>query len=292
MAAEAGTAGTVIGPEGRCVHGVAVAPPVATGQPTEPAVPRSHAPLFVRKAGAGPPVVLVHGGLPARHAWARQQELAARWSLMIPSRRGFSPSPPAPRQDFLVDAEDMAALVAGIPDGAHFVGFSYGGLGMCVAAGLQPSRVRSLTLIEVPLWSAAGADESVRRLAEVADRFAEGHRDAPTEREFLAVAGLDRQCLDTRDDDMRQAIELARNFRSPGEASPRFGRIVEAGIPVLVVSGGHAPAIEVVCDAVAARTGAQRICVTGAGHAVQRAPGFNPVLEAFLTAAEHRASHL
>ncbi|OLE26871.1 MAG: hypothetical protein AUG49_07090 [Catenulispora sp. 13_1_20CM_3_70_7] len=244
--------------------------------------------MSVRRLGNGPPVLLVHGGLPARHTWAGQQELEAGWSLVIPSRRGFSPSPAAPCQDFLVDAADLAELVGDIPGGAHIVGFSYGGLGTCVAAGRRPSQVRSLTLIEVPLWRAAGADESVRRAADVADRFARGDRDAPTEREFFAMAGIDQRCLDAGDADLHEALELARGFRSPWEADPRLDRIAEAGIPVLVASGGHDPAIEVVCDAVAARTGAQRARMTGAGHAVQRAPGFNPMLDAFLTAAEHR----
>ncbi|MFJ9363734.1 alpha/beta fold hydrolase [Nocardia sp. NPDC101769] len=254
------------------------------GRPAEPVT----APLFVDRSGTGPPVVLVHGGLPARQSWARQRELSAAWSLLIPSRRGFSPSPAAHRQDFLVDADDLARLIENVPGGAHLVGFSYGGLGMCVAAGRRPVQVRSLTLIEVPLWTAARADASVRGLAALADRFATGAHDARTDREFFAMAGIDRKLLEAADDDLRQAIRLARDFRSPSEANPRFDRIVEARIPALVVSGDHNPAIEVLCDAIATRIGGRRVRLPGAGHAVQRAPGFNAVLETFLTAAEHR----
>ncbi|WP_309230802.1 alpha/beta fold hydrolase [Nocardia sp. SYP-A9097] len=234
--------------------------------------------------------MLVHGGLPARRSWTRQQELEARWSLLIPSRRGFAPSPAAPRQDFLVDADDLVQCIENIDGGAHLVGFSYGGLGMCIAAGRRPSRVRSLTLIEVPLWTAARSDDSVRRLAAVADRFTAGESDAATEREFFAMAGIDRRILEAENDDLAQALELAHNLRSPWEASPRFDRIVEAAIPALIVSGNHTPAIEVLCDAVAARMGGQRVRLSGAGHAVQRVPGFNAVLEEFLTAAE-RSPH-
>lgn len=248
----------------------------------------SSAPLFTRRSGTGPPVVLVHGGLPARVTWACQRELEARWSLIVPSRRGFSPSPAAPWQDFLADADDLAELIAEVPGGVHLVGFSYGGLGVCIAAERLPHRVRSLTLIEVPLWIAAEEDVSVRALAALADRFAANADDAQAEREFMALAGVDRKMLAGEEDDVRQAIELGRKLRSPWEAKLRFDAITEASIPTLVVSGDHHVALERLCDAIATRLGAQRARVSGAGHAVQRAPGFNTMLEKFLTAAERR----
>jgi pimeloyl-ACP methyl ester carboxylesterase len=249
---------------------------------------RSATPLFTRRSGTGPPVVLVHGGLPARVTWECQSELEARWLLIVPSRRGFPPSPAAPWQDFLADADDLTELIAEVPGGAHLVGFSYGGLGALVAAERLPQRVRSLTLIEAPLWSAAEEDDSVQELVALADRFAASADDAQAESEFLAVAGVDRQLLAGEDDDVRQAIELARRLRSPHEAQPRFDAIAETGMPVLVVSGDHHPGIERLCDAVADRLGAQRARLRGAGHAAQRAAGFNTVLETFLTAAEAR----
>jgi pimeloyl-ACP methyl ester carboxylesterase len=246
----------------------------------------SSAPLFNRRSGTGPPVVLVHGGLPARVTWDRQGVLEPHWLLIVPSRRGFSPSPAAPWQDFLADADDLVELIADVPGGVHLVGFSYGGLGVCIAAERLPHRVRSLTLIEVPLWTAAGEDESVRELADLADRFAASPEDAQAEREFLALASVDRKMLAREEDDVRQAVELGRKLRSPREAKPRFDAVTEACIPTLVVSGDHHIAMERLCDAVATRLGARRVRLRGAGHAVQRAPGFNTMLEAFLTAAE------
>ncbi|WP_051407231.1 alpha/beta fold hydrolase [Nocardia sp. CNY236] len=244
--------------------------------------------LHVRTLGTGPPLMLVHGGLPPRWTWAHQLELETDWQLMIPSRRGFFPSPVAPSQDLLVDADDLEELLAQVSGGAHLVGFSYGGLGMCIAATRLPPQVRSLTLIEVPLWTASGGDESVQQLAAVAEHFARGVHDARTEQEFYTMAGIDSTILGSTDAEIHQAMALARKFRSPWEANPRFDRIVEAGIPVLVVSGDHNPAMEVVCDAVAHRLCGGRACLPGAGHAVQRAPVFNGVLTAFLTAAERR----
>nr|WP_275106959.1 alpha/beta fold hydrolase [Nocardia arthritidis] len=254
--------------------------------PGKPSDPRD-SPLFVRRSGTGPALVLVHGGFPAELTWTRQRELEARWSLIVPSRRGFSPSPAAPWQDFLVDADDLAELIEEIPGGAHLVGLSYGGFGACLVTERLPHRIRSLTLVEVPLWTAAAQDRSVREFAALAGRFAASADDEQAEREFLALAGMDRQALAGKGDAIRQALELARKHRSPWEANPRFEAIVEAGIPTLVVSGDHHPAAERMCDAVAARLGAQRARVPGAGHAVPRAPGFNTMLETFLTAAEH-----
>jgi pimeloyl-ACP methyl ester carboxylesterase len=130
----------------------------------------------------------------------------------------------------------------------------------------------------------------VRELADLADRFAACPEDAQAEREFLALASVDRKMLAREEDDVRQAVELGRKLRSPREAKPRFDAVTEACIPTLVVSGDHHIAMERLCDAVATRLGARRVRLRGAGHAVQRAPGFNTMLEAFLTAAErHRA---
>ncbi|MFI9400739.1 alpha/beta fold hydrolase [Nocardia sp. NPDC052316] len=243
-------------------------------------------PLFVHRSGTGPPVVLVHGGLPARVTWARQQELAARWSLIMPSRRGYAPNPATPRQDFLADADDLTELIAERPDGVHLVGFSYGGLGASIAAGRLPHLVRSLTLIEVPLFVAAEDDESVRELAALADRFAADADDVQAEREFYAMAGVARKMPVEEEEDIRRAMRLWRNLRSPREAKPRFDAIVEAHVPTLVASGEHNTGLERLCDAIATRLGAQRAKVPGAGHAVARAPGFNTILESFLTAAQ------
>ncbi|WP_433654458.1 alpha/beta fold hydrolase [Nocardia sp. CA-128927] len=248
-------------------------------------------PLAIQKSGTGPPIVLVHGGMPAPMTWAAQRDLEANWSLIVPNRRGFSPSPAAPWQDFLADADDLTALIEEIPGGVHLIGFSYGGLGAIIAAERLPHLVRSLTLIEAPLWNAAEDDEVVRELALLSDRFAESADDEEAEKEFFAVAGVDPKMLADVGDDVREAMDMGRKLRSPREAKPRFETITEAGVPTLVFSGDHHPALERVCDAIAARLDAQRAHLPGAGHAVQHAPGFNTMLETFLTAAEQSRSN-
>jgi pimeloyl-ACP methyl ester carboxylesterase len=48
--------------------------------------------LHVREIGEGPRVVLVHGAmLNAARTWSAQEDLAERWRLVLPDRRGFAP---------------------------------------------------------------------------------------------------------------------------------------------------------------------------------------------------------
>jgi hypothetical protein len=49
-----------------------------------------------------------------------------------------------------------------------------------------------------------------------------------------------------------------------------------------VASGGHAPALERICDALATELRAERLIAPGAGHFVAAAPGFADQLEEFL----------
>ncbi|MGA8218035.1 MAG: alpha/beta fold hydrolase [Solirubrobacterales bacterium] len=236
--------------------------------------------IAVERFGSGPAVLFLHGGVGPELTWDRQMELAQRWSLIIPIRRGFPRSAPARRQDFEADAEDVARLLT---KRTHLVGFSYGGLGVTLAAERDPRVVRSLTLIETPLYLAAPGHPAVREIAEAGDAFLSGQADELTEREFLAKAGIEPPASSGRTaEQIREAIDAARGGRSPSEARPDLDGLARAGIPVMVVSGGHHDGIEALCDGLAERLGARREIVSGAGHAVPRATGFNDVLEDFL----------
>jgi pimeloyl-ACP methyl ester carboxylesterase len=168
-------------------------------------------------------------------------------------------------------------------DGAHLVGFSYGGVGTAILAARDPARVTSLTLIESPIYSAAPDHPAVLELARAGDAFLSGKADERTEREFLINAGIDPDATSGRNRELiRQAIDSARGGRSPSEAHVDLDSIKAASVPAMVVSGGHHEAIEAVCDGLADRLDARRETVRGAGHAVPRAPGFNEILEGFL----------
>src|SRR3954447_10217300 len=102
--------------------------------------------LAVERLGGGPPVLFIHGDIVGPSlTWRKQRELAERWSLIIPSRPGFSETPPLEHNDFEVEAPMFAELLG---DGAHLVGHSYGAVIALLAAAERPEAVRSLTVSE------------------------------------------------------------------------------------------------------------------------------------------------
>jgi pimeloyl-ACP methyl ester carboxylesterase len=235
------------------------------------------------RKGEGPEVLLVHGGASPETTWGALAPLRARWRLALVYRRGYPPSPPPAegRQDFEVDAADVASLLDARP---HIVAHSYGGLGTLIAATVRPAGVRSLTLIEPPLYHLVPGDPEVARLERMGDAvLIHGlEADAATLREFLRLAGGPELDDGPLPDEVARAARRAHGSRLPGEARPALKVIRDAGIPSLVVSGGHAPALERICDALSTVLDAQRLVAPGAGHFVAAAPGFTDRLHEFL----------
>ena len=221
-----------------------------------------------------------------RTTWDALAPLGARWTLALAYRRGYPPSPPPPagRQDFEVDAADLASL---LDEPVHLVAHSYGVLGTLIAAAGTPACVRSLTLIEPPLYYLAPGDHEVARLEQMGNAFLVDGLDADpaTLREFLHLAGAPDVDDGPLPDDVARGVRRARGARLPTEARPALASLRDAGMPVLVASGGHAVGLERICDALAAALSAERVVSPGAGHFVAAAPGFVAVLERFLLSA-------
>jgi pimeloyl-ACP methyl ester carboxylesterase len=237
--------------------------------------------IAVISEGSGPEVLLVHGGASPATTWSGLEPLSSRWTLKLVHRRGYPPSPPAPegRQDFEVDAADLAPLLDSRP---HVVAHSYGGVGASIAAARRPAQVRSLTLIEPALFLDL-EDPEVARVRRNAEEVMTHGLDADPVmlREFLQGAGapVDDGPLS---DDVKRGVHRAHGIRSPLEARPAFDVLRDAGVPALVASGGHSPAMERAGDALAAALAATRLAAPGAGHFVAAAPGFADRLEEFL----------
>jgi pimeloyl-ACP methyl ester carboxylesterase len=239
--------------------------------------------LAVIREGEGPEVLLVHGGASPETTWGALAPLSARWTLARVHRRGYPPSPPPPegRQDFEVDAADLAPLLDARP---HVVAHSYGVLGTLLAATRAPAQVRSLTLIEPPLYHVVPDDPEVARLERIGNAvLTDGlETDAATLREFLRLAGAPGVDDGPLPDDVARGVRRAHGGRLPGEARPALELVRDAGIPSLVASGGHAPALERICDALSTALDGQRLVAPGAGHFVAAAPGFVDRLDEFL----------
>jgi pimeloyl-ACP methyl ester carboxylesterase len=249
-----------------------------------PRVVSSATDITVTREGHGPELLLVHGGASPRATWRALMPLAERWTLVLPHRRGYPPSPPGDH-DFDLDAVDLIPLLA---SGPHVLAHSYGVLGALIAATESPGTVRSLTLIEPPLFSIARGDPEVdafeRMSNAVLTHGLEG--DPATLRDFLQVAGAPEVPDGPLPAKLAHTIHRAHGARLPGEARTPLRVLRDAAIPSLVASGGHSGAIERICDALASELRAERLVVAGAGHFVQRTEAFAERPTRHLAAAE------
>jgi pimeloyl-ACP methyl ester carboxylesterase len=241
--------------------------------------------IAVIREGEGPEILLVHGGASPRATWDALAPLKARWTLGFAHRRGYPPSPPAPsdRQDFDVDAVDLLPLLDPRP---HLVAHSYGVLGTLIAASQRPDRVRSLTLIEPPLYMVSD-DSEVARLERMGDEVLTRGltADPATLREFLRLAGAPEVTEGPLPEEVADGVRRAHGNRLPGEARPDLDVLREAGIPSLIVSGNHSAGLERICDDLASTLDGERLIAPGAGHFVAAAPGFSDRFEQFLVSA-------
>jgi pimeloyl-ACP methyl ester carboxylesterase len=235
-----------------------------------------------------PRLLFVHGSVVnADLTWSAQKPLADRFEIVAPNRRGFPPGPEVERVDFEDEAVWLQQFMA--PE-THLVGHSYGGVIALLAAARRPLLLRSLTVIEPPAFGVArgipAADEFMARIEEL---WTNGPRD-PGEflRGFLSIVGSSVPLGDFTPELLQGARTLMVE-RSPAEAVIPLEELARAPFPKLVVSGGHSPAFEALCDLLEERLGAERAVLPGAGHSVQRlgAP-FNELLASFVERAEHR----
>jgi pimeloyl-ACP methyl ester carboxylesterase len=244
--------------------------------------------LSVERLGSGPPILFVHGDIVgAPLTWRKQRELAERWSLIIPSRPGFGESPPLERNDFEVEAPMFAELLG---DGAHLVGHSYGAVIALLAAAERPQAVRSLTVSEPGSLRVAEGTPVVDEMIANGELLFSHASEIPSEdflRMFRGGAGSAYDTPEQLPKELMRGVELLKRERPSWEAEIPLEQLAAADFPVLVVSGGHSPAFEAVCDALADGLDAERAVITGRGHTVPStgAP-YNRRLESFLAAAE------
>lgn len=240
--------------------------------------------------------MLVHGSFGwAEGTFASQSALAADHALVLVERRGTACGRPAPRADFEVDRDDLLSLLS---EPAHLVGHSYGAIGCLLAASEAPDQVRSLTLVEPPLYQAAIDHPAVRRLLpELSAVYA-----LPTEVEDAAVWPAFRRALGFDDAPVSphaawtEAVRSARNERPPWEARLPSRDWSQVPFPRWVVSGdwANAPAraraqggaaLIAVADALAPQIGAIRHVIPGAGHNPFSRAGTNDLLRRIFASA-------
>lgn len=242
--------------------------------------------LHVERLGQGPPVVLVHGSVSdGTAAWAAQQPLAERWTLLVVDRPGFGKAGSVERVDFEVDAAPVAELLG---DGSHLVGHSYGGVISLLAAARRPEAVRSLTVIEPPAFGVAEGNPEVDAFVAALKEHWERGPSEPEAflRRFLELVGSSAPSSPLAPV-LERGARMLPTERGPWEAQIPLDELARAPFPKLVVSGAHHAAFDAVCDVLEERLGAERAVIPGAGHGVQRTGAvFNERLEELLLAGE------
>jgi pimeloyl-ACP methyl ester carboxylesterase len=265
--------------------------------------------LHVTTLGEGEPVVFVHGSFVQGGAsWDGQRPLADAYRLLLVDRRGYGASPPAPGgEDFERDAADVAELLG---DGAHLVGSSYGAVVSMLAAGQRLDAVRSLTIVEPPVFGYAPDSVAARAMmTRVGAELAIASDFAPDVffGRFLQAMGYDLETLRLAD-----WAQAATGRRSPSLAEMRtsmyqrlpwnavldLDALAAAPFPKLAVTGGWdtasertrastGAALQATSHVIAQRIGAAEAEIPGTLHTPHREQpeAFNTCLRAFLGAA-------
>jgi pimeloyl-ACP methyl ester carboxylesterase len=251
--------------------------------------------------GEGEPVILVHGSMSrGTETFAGQKPLSEKYRLILVDRRGYGGSPFTACSDFMEDAHDLVDLLGG---GAHLVGHSYGAVACLVAAGMQPEKVRSLTVIEPPAFGLLRENPDVERAIT---HFQAAYAGSDPIEFYLAFTGHPenepRPKLEFSEGELSD-IRTAMHQRPAWEAEVDLARLAAAPFPKLVVSGGrmHLPekqrsdprvkALLAVCDHLTAGLNAQRAIFDKAAHnpQIEMAMLFNLRLRAFLEDASATA---
>jgi pimeloyl-ACP methyl ester carboxylesterase len=126
--------------------------------------------------GTGDPVLLIHGtGVAATFAPTMTQPSLAGYRLIRFHRRGFAGSSRAPVPFSMTEqAADAAALLKALGIArAHIVGHSFGGMVALQLALDQPAMVRSLVVMEPPIFN---PDAAVSPFAALEKTYASGDK--------------------------------------------------------------------------------------------------------------------
>jgi pimeloyl-ACP methyl ester carboxylesterase len=240
-----------------------------------------------------PRLVLVHGSLVGGRATWREQRrgIGDAADLVVLERPGFDEAATAdvdgeaPSPAHRVDFDDHAVWVADrLAEGDHLVGHSYGGV-VALLAAARASDLASLTVVEPPATRVALDVPEVAAFARGGEElWANGPRDDPEAfmRAFLTSVGSDFDPPVPLPPQLLQGARVLVGERGPWEADIPLEALAARRLPTLVVSGGHHPAFEAICDRLELKLDAERVVLPGFGHNAQLHPEFNRVLLDFV----------
>jgi pimeloyl-ACP methyl ester carboxylesterase len=237
-------------------------------------MPTIHPALHVAApAGAGEPLVLVHGGWTDHTTFDLVAgPLARSYRVVRYDRRGHTLSSaargdaPTPRR---VDEDDLISIVESAGR-AHLVGTSYGASISLAVAARRPDLVRSVVAHEPPLLSLApdpGADAVFAAVqAQIARGDAEGGTRAFFE-EILGAGGWERLPAPLRAAAIANAQTFADLAGIEDWATMDVDGLARFPRPVVITRGDQSPAwLHRAAHAVAEQAGREVRVIAGAGH--------------------------
>ena len=250
---------------------------------------------ITRWGHTGTKLVLLHGGVQGTKRsgtahFSAQERLAERgYEVLVPDRPGHGRSPAPNRPDDAeADAEWVAELLG---DGAHLVGHSFGGCVALAATSRRPTAVKSLTLIE-PGMQALAMDKLpvllfvLRMLATLKLSFSAEQRIKRFAKlmhipDMMGAAG-DREEYNA----MGRAIS-ALKVPTKATLERQLSQLMQAGIPLLVVTGGWSAGFDVTADVVARLGNGKRVTIPSPHHFPQTvSDAFNDLLVQFIREAQ------
>ncbi len=184
--------------------------------------------------GAGPSLVLLHGGLVGRGAFSRQHEaLGAHYRLIVPSARGNDGTDATLPADYGFTTSELRDLLSVLDaegvERTHILGHSSGGALAFEFARLHPARLDRLVLIEpslIGLLPEPAQSECRAVLAGFVAAEASGGPMACLRHTFETVAGSAWQALDPETRDAR----LGRMASMAPIVAPHWQALLEAEV--------------------------------------------------------------
>jgi pimeloyl-ACP methyl ester carboxylesterase len=234
---------------------------------------------YLAREGAGPTVVLVHGGWIDRRTWdLLVPYLTSQHEVVRYDRRGHSRSPwvgPVPRRQ---DEDDLASLLELFASPAHVVANSYGASIALGLASRRPELMASLAVHEPPLLGVGrpGTDLYLARpavLAQLDQVASEIRRGRPEDgaRRFVEEVALGPGWWALLPLDV-QATMVANAHTFVGMlADPGWDGLAMApppSLPLLLSDGAASPAMfhQITAALAALVPHARLLRIAGAGH--------------------------
>lgn len=259
--------------------------------------------------GSGELAVFIHGS----YGWGadtfpEQLALADRYRVVLLDRRGFGDAPVDGVTGWPVDLQEVTAILEA-KGKAHLIGHSYGAVVALLVAGARPDLVRSLVVIEPPLYGSTDDPmdhelaKELRELAEVAPRLTAAEY---VTRWSWAVFRDDEDAVEewTRGWASREwsVCDATRREAFPGAAPVDRSALAALTVPKVVVRGGWSgndegsrragSAFRAIAAELSISIGAQLVECSASSHNPQltEASSFNDLLLATWSSAQAHSS--